>query len=249
MASMHGNVGKQLHELGKNRYRDDYSPLPFEEWPEEWKTVYYKEYPRFPSYELPHTPPAGELHTLISTRKSSRNFTGRALSREDLSTLLKYSCGEFEKSSPGGTHKRRAHPSGGARYPIEVYVLLRHSDDDALMPGVYHYNIQKHALEFMWEDYKSIESPRLLVHDAWAARASAMIVLTGVLWRSQNKYQMRGYRYTCFEAGAIAQNLCLNAQAAGWQSTIYGGTNDDQVEELLALNPSVEPMLLSVLVG
>ena len=40
---------------------------------------------------------------------------------------------------------RRAYPSGGARFPLEIYVFLFKCKD--LVSGIYHYNVLDHSLE------------------------------------------------------------------------------------------------------
>ena len=40
---------------------------------------------------------------------------------------------------------RRAAPSSGALYPIELYAVVHHVD--GLEPGVYHYAVRDHAVE------------------------------------------------------------------------------------------------------
>lgn len=185
----------------------------------------------------------------MQTRKSSRDFSEEGLSLEDLSYFLKYSCGEFSPEPSSQAKPRRVYPSGGARYSTEAYVILRRSNDERISPGVYHYNVKQDTLEYLWEEKESSQDPMLLVRDEWATRASALIVLTSVFWRGQNKYGDRGYRYQCIEVGAIIQNLYLNSYARGLSCVAYGGTNDDQIESLLRLDSDTESLISTVIIG
>ena len=42
---------------------------------------------------------------------------------------------------------RRFYPSGGARYPLEVYLLIQRVD--SLTTGLYHYNVKENSLEIL----------------------------------------------------------------------------------------------------
>src|SRR5690606_1735385 len=104
---------------------------PPSQWPKEWSTTYYKEYLRFPTIELPKPELGGglTLQTAIENRRSYRDFSGGALDLQQLSGLLKYSCGEFRKNTDDSAGGYRAQASGGARFPIEMYLLLFSSNE------------------------------------------------------------------------------------------------------------------------
>lgn len=237
-----------LHEKGKTAYEENFVEADPSTWPKEWTTTFYKEYTRFPSIELPDHGPNSELLAAIQSRKSQRTFSGEGLQADQLAKLLKYSCGEFHANtdSAGGY---RAQPSGGARFPIEMYVLLFSSKDEDLQPGVYHYNVKRHALEWMWEGGDMFAEKSFLMKSPWTEDASALFVMTSVFWRNQNKYTARGYRMICVEAGAIIQNLYLVANALGLKCVAYAGTNDDKIEELLDLDTEFESLVMSVVLG
>ena len=235
-----------MHDAGKNIYSPDAKTPDPNTWPEEWLTVYYKEYDRFQSVKLPSEEPASEFPELVASRRSHRDFSGAGLSLSELGYLLKYSAGEFLHHD-GRTH--RAYASGGNRYPIELYVILKTDTDQNLTPGVYHYNIKKHALEYLWKEKESGANPELLTRDPWTHKASALIVMTSVFWRTHNKYQDKGYRLVCMDVGAIIQNIYLSAGAIDLKAVAYAGTFDDKIEDLLRLDTDQESLLCSILVG
>ena len=53
--------------------------------------------------------------------------------------------------------------------------------------------------------------------------ATILIFITALFERSTFKYQDRGYRYTLLEAGHVAQNLNLVANALGYGAVNIGG--------------------------
>jgi len=89
-----------------------------------------------------------ELAAVVNERHSSHSFTGESLALSQLSTLLKYSCGIVR--SEDGAKVHRAQPSGGGRYPLEVYPVVLAGNMD-VPEGVYHYNVRRHALEVLWQ--------------------------------------------------------------------------------------------------
>lgn len=238
---------KLLHEKSKANYRSDFKEADPASWPKEWKTTYYKEYKRFPSISLPETKPQSDLFEAIANRRSNRNLGGDGPTLEQLSGLLKYACGEFEHVDGDQKVTRRAQPSGGGRYPIEAYLLILRSPD--VPAGVYHYNVKLHQLDSMWSGKEILSDPSLIIKSQWAYQTSALLVFTGVFWRSQNKYGARGYRLICIEVGAIIQNLYLVAQSLGLKCVAFSGTHDDNIEKLLDLDPETESLVMSALIS
>jgi len=237
-----------LHEKGKTIYDENFVEEDSSKWPAEWTTTYFKKYLRFPEILLPNIKREFDLFTAISGRKSERELSPESLGLEELSTLLKYSCGEIESTSEN-SGRHRAQPSGGARFPVEVYILLFRSESTDLRPGVYHYDVKHHSLRWLWEGGEMFTNKSYLMKSKWTEDASALIVMTSVFWRNQNKYKARGYRMICIEAGAIIQNIYLICKALKLKCTAYAGTNDDKIEELLDLDTEVESVIMSVVIG
>ena len=126
------DFSKIFHESSKDLAKGHpLIPADSNEWPEEWKTTYYKAYPRLPKIALDADlrgldadlrGPKADFFELIKKRRSRRDFTRTLITKRELSLLLKYSCGNMgplEKS-----RHRRAQASGGARFPIEVYPII-----------------------------------------------------------------------------------------------------------------------------
>lgn len=234
---------KLFHEKGKNYYTDNPPSNDPSTWPAEWKTTYYKEYGRFSNIPLSRTDTPDQLSHLISRRESSRSFKAEGISISEISNLLLYSCGEFERKSSEDKH--RAQPSGGARYPIEMYALIL-QDSDELKQGAYHYNVKNHSLEWMW-DYEG-NSHSFFINE-WKQRPAALFVMTGVWWRTEMKYKERGSRYVYIEAGHIAQNLHLLAESMQLKSVGLGGVWEDVLEEFLQLDKEHENVVHVVALG
>lgn len=216
---------------------------PESQWPEEWKTIYYKEYPGMTQIKLADDSPRAEFSELIEKRRSGRTFDGTPMTIGSLSALLRYSCGLLDEQSGS-----RAQPSGGARYPIEMYpVVLKGTE--AMPAGIYHYNVKAHALDVLEQkDFSATEIGEIITYP-FAQRASCVMILTAVFSRNQMKYGERGYRYILLEAGHIGQNLYLAAGALGLGCCGLGGTRDEAVEHMLEIDGIGESIVYGLVIG
>ncbi|MBI2097064.1 MAG: SagB/ThcOx family dehydrogenase [Candidatus Sungbacteria bacterium] len=244
---MIADFSKLFHQSSKDGSKG-HPPIPanFDEWPDEWKTTYYKSYPRLPKIGLEDKPPAADFFDLIKRRKSQRDFSRTPLAKYELSILLKYSCGNTGPLEKG--RSRRAQASGGARFPIEVYPIVFRPGAD-LPAGLYHYNVKDHALDVLWERNFSDEDIHQIFTYPWVKDAAVGIVMTAVFWRNQMKYGERGYRYILLEAGHIGQNFYLTSEALGIKCCALGGTMDQNLERLIDIDGVTESVVYGFAIG
>lgn len=213
-------------------------------WPKDWTTIFYKTYNRFSQLPLPSITAASALQSCVAKRVSTRTFSGAALSLRELATLLQFSCGEVSDEDA----TRRAQPSAGARYPIETYIIVLQPSDE-LEQGIYHYNIAQHALERLQHSPYTPADAASLFTDVVMTDASMLVVLTGVFWRSADKYGGRGYRFTLIEAGHIGQNMYLHATEAGLHCVALGGVDEEAIERALVIDGERESVVYALAVG
>lgn len=229
--------------LAKNRVS---ASEKYEDWPEEWKTTYYKSYPRLPKVDLTDDLFPADFFELIKKRRSQRDFSDSPISKKELSILLKYSCGNI-----GPLHDdrhRRAQPSGGARFPIEVYPFVFKAGEN-LKSGLYHYNVIDHKLDVLWDrKFNDKEIDELFTYD-WVKNAAVAIIMTAVFWRNQNKYGERGYRMILQESGHIGQNIYLVSEALGLKCCALSGTVDDNLEKLIDIDGITESVVYALALG
>lgn len=236
-----------FYEEGKNIFVEGYEEIDPATWPPAWSTTFYKEYPRFENVPLIHSKPDNEILKLLSSRRSNRNFSDEPITLESLAKILKFSCGEFEYVENGNTIKHRIQPSGGARYPVEAYLVV-FSGSNELACGVYHYNVKKHILEKVPYNDEFFSKEKILI-PKWSHNTSVLVVLTGIFWRTEMKYRERGSWYTFLEAGHIAQNIHLLSKMLNIKSVGLGGVWDDSIESLLELEVGIELPLHSIALG
>jgi len=196
--------------------------------------VFYKEYPRLPAVKLLKREEESEFETLLEMRESRRFFSQEPISFEDLSKVLR-SCRIVDvKRSP----ERRTYPSGGARFPVEMYVLAHNVR--GLEEGAYHYNLPKETLELLVK--KNLKPLSRVVISPYLENPAVTLVFTSVLSRSEVKYGVRAYPYSLIEAGHMGQNIHLACAEIGIGSCSVSGFVDKVVSDLLDLTEEEIPL-------
>ena len=115
--------------------------------------------------------------------------------------------------------------------------------------GLYHYDVQQHALDVLWKrSFSSEDIEDLFVYE-WIKEASCVFILTAVFQRNQIKYGERGYRYILLEAGHIGENVYLAAEALGLKCCGMGGTRDENLEKLIELDGISESVVYALILG
>ncbi len=142
---MNYSMAKIFHQLTKEKYQEGWDkPTSPPILPPEWLTIYFKEYPRLPKVLLPKPKKLDfSIGESLIKRKSEREFNGKPINLKDLSQLLFYSAGIIEKKENDWNKTHRAYPSGGGRFPLEIYLFNLQTSNE-LKEGIYHYNVKEH---------------------------------------------------------------------------------------------------------
>lgn len=209
-------------------------------WSESWRRIYYKGYPRFERIKLNRTVWSQTREDLVKTilkRRSSREYNlNSKISKEEISFLL-LGTAITRKEGDLSYESYRAYPSGGARYPLEIYLIVLKSPD--LNQGIYHYHMRSHSLEYLWPVTKK-EVQRCFPSQSFLVKCSAILVISSIMKRTTVKYKERGYRFALLEAGHLVQNICLLAQAKNKKHCPVGGFIDSELTKLLELDGEEE---------
>lgn len=225
--------------------RNKESLLEEGEMPEEWKIIYYKRYPRLPQIALPRPDKINvPLSQALLARKSERDFDPeKTLWLQRISDFLYWSAGIKDKKS---NIAKRMYPSGGARYPIEIYPIIFRAGD--FKNGVYHYAPREHLLEEI-ADKDWLEEARKILVDKEIKNAAAVFIMTAVFERTMMKYQEFGYRLILEEAGHLCQNFYLVSGAMGLAGCGLGGFYDKPANELLDIDGINEAAIYAFALG
>lgn len=223
------------YPLIKRLHQETLRPMdiPWDEkdWPDSWKYVEFKEYPRLPQVVLPEPE---RLHArteaVLQGRMSRRNFDPAAtLSLKKLSTLLHWSAG-ISRNREKPEQSFRFYPSGGARYPLELYLALRGNVE--VETGVYHYNVKKHALERLLGE-EGEQALRGIPNYPFIKDAAVVVYVGAIFERNMRKYRERGYRFVVMEAGILLHNFFMVSGAMGLGMCPSGAIVEERVEEIL----------------
>jgi SagB-type dehydrogenase family enzyme len=167
----------------------------------------------------------------IDARRSVRTYADAPVPLADLSQILWAAQGETDDG-------RRAAPSAGAKYPIELFVAAGRVEN--LPTGLYRYRPEAHELRVV-----EIADVRPALSDAalsqtWVAEAAAVVVIGAVPERTAAKYGDRAERYVHIEVGAVAENMYLQAESLGLGTVFVGAFSDDEVARIIGVE-EVEP--------
>jgi len=175
----------------------------------------------------------------IQQRRTLRDFEDRALPLNDLSQLLWAAQGMTDAKE-----RKRTAPSGGALYPLDLYLATGESGVEGVGEGLYHYWPEDHSISLLYRGDRRKEIASASLWQMWMAKAPVIFVITAEYRRTTSKYGERGIRYVLMEVGHVGQNLFLQAEALGLGAGIVGAFNDADVSKVLGSPPSHEPLLV-----
>jgi SagB-type dehydrogenase family enzyme len=199
--------------------------------------------------ELPGPDPGSRLYELLAKRRSCRAFASEFLPAATLGALLGGAYGLTGETilSGGLRFHSRAVPSAGGLYPLELYVLTNRVEN--ITNAVHHYEVATRLLRPIKPGPTREELTGTLLTQPFLESANAIVFISAVFHRTLGKYGSRGYRYVLFEAGHVAQNLCLLAADLNLASLCAGGFWDSRLNRFLGLDGVDEAVVYCVGIG
>ena len=209
------------------------------------------------------------LLSALKQRRSCRSFDpyDNKISLKELGTVLFAADGvtkrhiEKDDGLGHGTLPRHTAPSGGAIYPINVYVFNEKKCVEGLNAGLFQYDSDEHSLITRFVESDTAKATPATAasttetakgHQAWVDNASILLIFTG----NEAKVAAKGDLYPSIadslvelEVGMIAQNAllavsCLPSLAA----TPIGAFDPGKLTHILRL-PTPEKPILMLAVG
>jgi SagB-type dehydrogenase family enzyme len=193
-----------------------------------------KRHHHLPALTLP--PPVlgpAQLADALARRRSLRAYGEHPLDVGALSSVVHAAYGVTDVVE-GTTQALRSAPSGGALYPLELYVACGRVS--GAEEALYHYDPLRHALERLRPISYDRDVASLTPYPELLSASAAMVVVTATFWRSRFKYGPRAYRFALLEAGHVGQSLLLAATALELASTPVGGFYDRLVDLFLDID-------------
>jgi SagB-type dehydrogenase family enzyme len=207
-----------------------------------------KNYRRAATITLPAVD-AGDFAALARERRTWRRFSPQAVAVGELASLLGLSVGVQKWVRVGSREvPLKTSPSGGARHPIEAYVVVRRVT--GLPAGLYHYHAGRHVLERLGRAPSPKRLESYMPASGHFVTAPAMVFFTAVLERQLWRYPYsRAYRAALIEAGHVCQTFCLTAAALKLAPFSLMGLVDALIERDLRIDGITETVLYAAGVG
>ncbi len=178
------------------------------------------------------------LETAISKRRSVKRFKAQPLSLPQLSQLL------WSAQGITGTGGKRAVPSAGATYPVEILVVIGAHGIEILAAGVYQYQVDDHSLRLhLSGDLRQKLADAALGQNSIAV-CPVSIVVCALYPRTAYRYGRRGERYVHMEVGHVGQNVSLQAVALGLATVMVGAFEDEEVSKSLKIEEQIKPLYI-----
>jgi SagB-type dehydrogenase family enzyme len=208
-----------------------------------------KRYRGLREIELPAPDRESELAKVLLGRRTWRRFGAGKMALADLATLLWLTWGvQAWIDVPAGRLALKTSPSGGARHPVEVYVLARKVK--GLRPGLYHYAPDAHRLRLLRSGASSRQITEYIGGQEWFAGAAVEMLMTAVLPRTLWKYRYAGaYRNMYIDAGHLGQTFCLVAERLGLAPYCTRAPAESKIENDLGIDGVSEMALYVVGAG
>lgn len=208
--------------------------------PSDWQ-VNWKDAPLpFKLYEgLPEFPLPEEIPLILQERK-----TAAAPTLEEISQLLWYvygitqyaqtvfQAGPAENDAVAVQSYRRFVPSGGALYPSEVYLYLKHTE---IPVGIYHYSAAHHRLILLRRGNFDSYLTGCLGNSCDISESFAVLFVSTVFWKNFYKYHNFSYRLQGLDAGAVIGQALMAADRLGFIPKVCFQFLDRPVNHLLGL--------------
>jgi len=190
--------------------------------------------------KLPPPNPRGKISVAeaISKRRSVRRFRAQPLSLAQLSQLL------WSAQGITGTGGRRAAPSAGATYPLEIFVAIGEHGIEILAAGIYHYDVDNHSLSLHLSGDLRQKLADTALGQSFIANCPVDMVVCALHPRTAYRYGKRGQRYVHMEVGHVGQNVALQAVVLGLATVMVGAFEDEDVRKVLKLEEQIKPLYI-----
>ncbi len=172
------------------------------------------------------------LYSIRQKRRSCRSFSKQQLTIDQIGSICHYAYSIHDHSTP----------SGGALYPLRIYVLIEKAQD-GLNPGYYEYDAELNNLVCFNTEVDEEQLKYCFNQEDLAFGSSVQIIIAADLKRQTHKYANRGYRLTLIEAGHAAENISLYCAEQGLGACEMGGVQDEVLKLELELDENIWPIL------
>lgn len=193
----------------------------------------------------------GDLFDVLKSRRTMRLFSkDYQMSFDEFCKYIQFSAGKSFHNDYDWTY--RTYPSGGARYPVELYIVPQRVQG---LKDLHVYRLD--ATENRLYDMKQDVTIDMLKACTCASKydyneyldCNIYLFMTSSFKKSSCKYGLLAYRLTLLEAGHIGQNLSLVAERMNLITVPLGGFYETRINDFLGINQFDETTLYFYLIG
>jgi SagB-type dehydrogenase family enzyme len=186
--------------------------------------------------------PNCDLYGSLISRRSIRSYAPRPIEKRKLEQFLQLTvqAHALVEHREFGTTSLRNYPSGGARYPLEIYPLLENVK--SVPKGIYYYHPFEHRLELINQSRRyraallNSAMQRMGTEATQDGRPAVLFLVTAVFGRTAWKYRGIPLHLILQEVGALYQTMYLAATALGLAACSVGAFPERAVAEILNLD-------------
>jgi SagB-type dehydrogenase family enzyme len=239
-------AARVFHEITKHSYTSVRSSPHLLDWDN--KPLPYKIYPGAASVALPRDLNLSAMPTLTALSLNPTLESSAPIDISALTRILFCADGLTKRKRVGNEdYHFRAAASAGALYPVEIYVSA--ASVEGLETGLYHFSPADLRMAGLRRgDFREYIA-RAAANRPSILRASAVVALSSIYWRSAWKYRARAYRYCYWDAGTMLANLLAAAAADGISAEVITAFEDPAMETLLGIDSDREGMVALIALG
>jgi SagB-type dehydrogenase family enzyme len=240
-------AARLYHEVTKHSYTSVRTDGHYLDWDN--RPFPFKIYPHAAALALPRELNLSAIPALQAIGEQGALDSQTPIDLDRLTRVLFCAGGLTRKRKVGTEYYHfRAAASAGALYPIEIY-LASGPDIDGLEPGLYHFSAADLKLRGLRRgDWRGAVAKACAMRPS-VAQARAVLILSGIFWRSAWKYRARCYRYCFWDTGTMVANLLAAANAEALQSEVIVNFVDSEMEQLVGVDGEREAPLCIVALG
>jgi SagB-type dehydrogenase family enzyme len=196
------------------------------------------------------------LLDVLNERRTVRKYDRSSLDLNSLSDFL-YRCSKVKTILKGQVLwglilTKRPYPSGGARYPLEIYPVNNKIPD--IEKGIYHYDPLKHKLALINrnEGYRKKLNESILqrMGTLMNREPDVVFIITAIFARTMWKYKNIGLSLIMTDLGCLYQTMYLVATEMNLAPCPLGGTvYEELVRDWLNLDWFEESQVGTFLLG
>jgi oxazoline/thiazoline dehydrogenase len=196
------------------------------------------------------------LLDVLNERRTVRKYDRSSLDLNSLSDFL-YRCSKVKTILKGQVLwglilTKRPYPSGGARYPLEIYPVNNKIPD--IEKGIYHYDPLKHKLALISrnEGYRKKLNESILqrMGTLMNREPDVVFIITAIFARTMWKYKNIGLSLIMTDLGCLYQTMYLVATEMNLAPCPLGGTvYEELVRDWLNLDWFEESQVGTFLLG